>query len=58
MSAVARNAASAAGKIASRAASKVPNSHKQEAILKKGAKRDPELYVGDLSSSSSSWHVY
>jgi hypothetical protein len=46
MSAVAKNAAKAAG----RAASRLPDPHKRDEVLKKGAKRDPELYVRHLTS--------
>jgi hypothetical protein len=46
MSAVAKNAAKAAG----RAASRLPDPHKRDEVLKKGAKRDPELYVRHSTS--------
>ena len=49
MSAAARNAAQAAGRAAGRAASKAEG-HTRDAVLKKGAKRDPELYVRQPSS--------
>ena len=55
MSAVARNAAQAAGKVAGRAASKV--SEGRDTVLKKGAKRDPELYVRIEISRKASMHT-
>jgi hypothetical protein len=48
MSAAAGKVASAAGKAAGKAASKGPAGGGQ---LNKGAKRDPELYVGGLPSN-------
>jgi hypothetical protein len=53
MSAVAKNAAKAAG----RAASRLPDPHKRDEVLKKGAKRDPELYVRHSTSLKAHLHT-
>ena len=53
MSAVAKNAAKAAG----RAASRLPDPHKRDEVLKKGAKRDPELYVRHSTSPKAHLHT-
>ena len=45
MASMAKNAAQAAGKVARSATSKVPEGGARDTVLKKGAKRDPELYV-------------
>ena len=56
MSAVARSAAQAVGKAAKGASSRVPEGTGRESVLKKGAKRDPELYVRLSTSHPASMH--
>lgn len=45
MSGIAANAARSAGKAVGKAANKTPQGHGKDAVLQKGAKKDPELYV-------------